>query len=261
MSSPGSAPARAAGPCRPARCTAVAEAAAEHGWMRPACSCRHAGARSAVVEAAEAGVAGSSAWPSTSQHDVMTISPSPATAGRRSRTQHRGSGGAGARPASASCRASPTTSSGPGRIGVISRSGSLGTLVSHEPRTAGLGQSAFIGIGGDPMLGTTTPTPSAPGRASRHGADRARRRDRRRDGGGGGGVIAATGQPAAAFIAGRSAPPARRMGHAGAIVTGGRGSGSPRCPRSAPQASPWSTCPASSARRSSRLGLHPLVQA
>ena len=44
----------------------------------------------------------------------------------------------------------------PGHVGVISRSGSLGTLVCLELTRSGLGQSAFIGIGGDPMLGTTT---------------------------------------------------------------------------------------------------------
>ena len=44
----------------------------------------------------------------------------------------------------------------PGRVGVISRSGSLGTLVCLNLTRAGLGQSAFIGIGGDPMLGSTT---------------------------------------------------------------------------------------------------------
>ncbi len=44
----------------------------------------------------------------------------------------------------------------PGRVGVISRSGSLGTLICLNLTRAGLGQSAFIGIGGDPMIGTTT---------------------------------------------------------------------------------------------------------
>ncbi|MGB8432547.1 MAG: CoA-binding protein, partial [Pseudolabrys sp.] len=43
-----------------------------------------------------------------------------------------------------------------GRVAVISRSGSLGTLVCLNLTRAGIGQSAFIGIGGDPMLGTTT---------------------------------------------------------------------------------------------------------
>ena len=44
----------------------------------------------------------------------------------------------------------------PGAVGVISRSGSLGTLVALNLTRAGIGQSAFIGVGGDPMLGTTT---------------------------------------------------------------------------------------------------------
>ena len=44
----------------------------------------------------------------------------------------------------------------PGRIGVISRSGSLGTLICLNVVQAGFGESAFIGIGGDPVIGTTT---------------------------------------------------------------------------------------------------------
>ena len=42
-----------------------------------------------------------------------------------------------------------------GPVGVVSRSGSLGTLVSFNLARAGLGQSAFVGIGGDPIIGTT----------------------------------------------------------------------------------------------------------
>ena len=75
----------------------------------------------------------------------------------------------------------------PGRVGVISRSGSLGTLVCLNLTRAGLGQSAFIGIGGDPMLGTTTRDALAgTQRGCRHRRDRHRRRDRRRHGGSGG---------------------------------------------------------------------------
>jgi hypothetical protein len=48
----------------------------------------------------------------------------------------------------------------PGRVGVISRSGSLGTLICLNLTRMGLGQSAFIGIGGDPMIGRWTPIPA-----------------------------------------------------------------------------------------------------
>lgn len=114
----------------------------------------------------------------------------------------------------------------PGRIGVVSRSGSLGTLACLELVRGGLGQSAFIGIGGDPLLGTTTLD-----------AVRAFEDDPGTDGiviigeiGGAMEELTAAHlaqdrrKPAVAFIAGRSAPPRTRMGHAGAIVTGEAGS-------------------------------------
>ncbi len=113
----------------------------------------------------------------------------------------------------------------PGRIGVISRSGSLGTLVCLNLTRAGLGQSSFIGIGGDAILGTTAEE-----------ALQALDRDSRTDAivlvGEIGGAMeedaaryaASMAKPVAAFIAGRVAPPGRRMGHAGAIVEAGAGS-------------------------------------
>ena len=113
----------------------------------------------------------------------------------------------------------------PGRVGVISRSGSLGTLICLQLTRAGIGQSAFIGIGGDPMLGTTT-----------RDALKALEEDRGTDAvvivgeiGGGMEETAATyakrmKKPAVAFIAGAAAPPNKKMGHAGAIVTGDAGS-------------------------------------
>jgi len=113
----------------------------------------------------------------------------------------------------------------PGRVGVISRSGSLGTLVCLNLTRAGLGQSAFIGIGGDPMLGTTT-------RDALESLDK----DRCTDaivivGEIGGGMEEAAAEyarnvkkPMVAFIAGAAAPPGKKMGHAGAIVTGSAGS-------------------------------------
>jgi succinyl-CoA synthetase alpha subunit len=114
----------------------------------------------------------------------------------------------------------------PGAVGVISRSGSLGTLICHYVVRAGLGQSVFLGIGGDPMLGTTVLD-----------ALRALEDDPRTEmavlvGEVGGTMeedaaafIAEMETPLVAFIAGRTAPPGRRMGHAGAIVTGTRGGG------------------------------------
>jgi len=113
-----------------------------------------------------------------------------------------------------------------GSVGVISRSGSLGTLICLNLVGDGLGQSVFVGIGGDPILGTTT-ADAVRAVAAHPGTDAivlvgeiggAMEEEAAE-------VIAGTGLPTAAFIAGRSAPPGRRMGHAGAIVTGGRGSG------------------------------------
>ncbi len=112
----------------------------------------------------------------------------------------------------------------PGRVGVISRSGSLGTLVCLNLTRAGLGQSAFIGVGGDPMIGTTT-------RDALEALDRdARTRTVALCGEIGGAMEEDAADYArgmeklvVAFIAGRSSPPDKKMGHAGAIVTGGRG--------------------------------------
>jgi succinyl-CoA synthetase alpha subunit len=112
-----------------------------------------------------------------------------------------------------------------GNVGVISRSGSLGTLICLNLVQAGLGISAFIGIGGDPILGTTTrdalvaldrdPATQAialigeiGGAMEEEAADYAQTMKK----------------PIAAFIAGAASPPGKRMGHAGAIVMGDKGS-------------------------------------
>ncbi len=112
----------------------------------------------------------------------------------------------------------------PGRIGVVSRSGSLGTLICLNLVQAGFGISAFIGIGGDPILGTTT-------RDALAELDR----DAGTDGivlvGEIGGTLeedaaeyaARMTKPVVAFVAGAASPPGKRMGHAGAIVMGDRG--------------------------------------
>jgi len=113
----------------------------------------------------------------------------------------------------------------PGRIGVLSRSGSLGTLVCLNLAQSGLGQSAFIGIGGDPMIGTTTrdalmaldadPRTTAVAMVGEIGGSMEEEAAE---------YAATMKKPVVAFIAGRSAPPDKKMGHAGAIVSAGRGS-------------------------------------
>lgn len=113
----------------------------------------------------------------------------------------------------------------PGEVGVISRSGSLGTLLCLNLVQAGLGISSFVGIGGDPIIGTTTrdalecldrdPRTKAialvgeiGGSMEEQAAEYARTMSK----------------PVAAFIAGAASPPGKKMGHAGAIVMGNRGS-------------------------------------
>ena len=113
----------------------------------------------------------------------------------------------------------------PGRIGVVSRSGSLGTFVCLTLVDAGFGISAFIGIGGDPIIGTTTR--DALVELDRHpGTD---------------GIVivgeiggsmeeeaaeyaANMKKPVVAFVAGAASPEGKKMGHAGAIVMGDKGS-------------------------------------
>jgi len=110
----------------------------------------------------------------------------------------------------------------PGGIGVVSRSGSLGTLICLNLVAAGFGQSAFIGIGGDPLPGTSSaeavtalaedPRTEAIVLVGEIGGDLEQRAAA---------VAGTLAKPVVAFVAGRAAPPERRMGHAGAIVTGG----------------------------------------
>jgi succinyl-CoA synthetase alpha subunit len=113
----------------------------------------------------------------------------------------------------------------PGPVGFVSRSGTLTYEIADGLTRAGLGQSTCIGIGGDPVIGL--PTPDAVRLLNEDPAT---------------GVIVIVGEiggsaeeraaeymrahgkkPAVAFIAGRSAPAGKRMGHAGAIVSGNQG--------------------------------------
>lgn len=113
----------------------------------------------------------------------------------------------------------------PGRVGVISRSGTLTYEVVHSMTKSGMGQSTCVGIGGDPVVGSGF-------------IDLLElfEQDSGTDGvfligeiGGEDEELAAEyihrhmTKPVVAFISGRTAPPGKRMGHAGAIISGGRG--------------------------------------
>jgi succinyl-CoA synthetase alpha subunit len=89
----------------------------------------------------------------------------------------------------------------PGHIGVVSRSGTLTYEMVWQLSSHDLGQSTAIGIGGDPLIGTGFMDVL---RLFKY-------------------IATEMGKPAVAFIAGRTAPPGKRMGHAGAIIARGKG--------------------------------------